>query len=63
MPNRCAAWAAEYQVQGLADRCAAFDAYLAGGGHVLDLLSHINHPNRMGHQLVTRELLRWFPAQ
>jgi lysophospholipase L1-like esterase len=54
--------AAEYQV-GLADSSAAFDAYLAGGGHVLDLLSHINHPNRLGHQLVTRELLRWFPAQ
>lgn len=54
--------AAEYQV-GLVDSYAAFNAYITGGGHVLDLLSHINHPNRLGHQLVARELLRWFPAQ
>jgi acyl-CoA thioesterase I len=54
--------AAEYAI-GLADSSAAFDTYLAAGGHVLDLLSHINHPNRLGHQLVARELLRWFPAQ
>lgn len=31
--------------------------------HVLsDILSWGNHPNRAGHELVTRELLRWFPA-
>jgi acyl-CoA thioesterase I len=54
--------AKEYGV-GLADSWAAFEQYLQNGGHVLDLLSHINHPNRLGHQLVTRELLRWFPAQ
>lgn len=54
--------AAEYGV-GLADSDAAFQRYLANGGALSDLLSHINHPNQMGHQLVTRELLRWFPAQ
>jgi len=54
--------AAEYGV-GLADSDAAFQRYLAGSGEVTDLLSHINHPNHLGHQLVTRELLRWFPAQ
>lgn len=54
--------AAEYGV-GLADSDAAFNRYLANGGEVTDLLSHINHPNHLGHQLVTRELLRWFPAQ
>jgi len=27
-----------------------------------DLLSWSNHPNRSGHEIVTRELLRWFPA-
>ncbi|MCE7980248.1 MAG: SGNH/GDSL hydrolase family protein [Caldilinea sp. CFX5] len=54
--------AAEYGV-GLADSDAAFQRYLAGGGEATDLLSHINHPNHLGHQLVTRELLRWFPAQ
>jgi hypothetical protein len=52
----------EYGV-GLADSDAAFNHYIASGGDILDLLSHINHPNRLGHELVTRELLRWFPAQ
>jgi lysophospholipase L1-like esterase len=54
--------AAEYRV-GLADSDAAFQHYLAQGGELTDLLSHINHPNRRGHELVVRELLRWFPAQ
>ncbi len=27
-----------------------------------DILSWSNHPNRTGHELVARELLRWFPA-
>ena len=54
--------AAEYGI-GLADSDAAFDHYIAAGGELVDLLSHINHPNRTGHELVTRELLRWFPAQ
>jgi acyl-CoA thioesterase I len=54
---------AEVYGVGLADSCAAFDRYLQSGGHVLDLLAHINHPNRLGHQIVMRGLLRWFPAQ
>lgn len=54
--------AAEYGL-GLADSDAAFTRYIASGGDILDLLSHINHPNRLGHELVARELLRWFPAQ
>ena len=54
--------AAEYHI-GLADSDAAFRRYIANGGELIDLLSHINHPNRSGHELVTRELLRWFPAQ
>ncbi|MCB0108198.1 MAG: SGNH/GDSL hydrolase family protein [Caldilineaceae bacterium] len=54
--------ATEYGV-GLADSDAAFQRYLEQGGELSDLLSHINHPNRAGHQLVVRELLRWFPAQ
>jgi hypothetical protein len=54
--------AAVYEV-GLADSDAAFQRYIADGGDVIDLLSQINHPNRLGHQLVARELLRWFPAQ
>lgn len=54
--------AAEYDI-GLADSDVAFHRYFAQGGELTDLLSHINHPNKAGHQLITRELLRWFPAQ
>lgn len=46
---------------GLADSFASFQTY-ATTGAVSDLLSWGNHPNRLGHELVARELLRWFPA-
>jgi acyl-CoA thioesterase I len=48
---------------GLADSYAVFHSYIAGGGHLFDLLSHVNHPNRLGHSLVARQILRFFPAQ
>lgn len=47
---------------GLADSTAAWDEHLAGGGHLADLLSWSNHPNRLGHELVARRLLRYFCA-
>lgn len=31
-------------------------------GDLSDILSWSNHPNRLGHECVTAELLRWFPA-
>jgi len=46
---------------GLADSFAAFQRYVETGD-LSDLLSWSNHPNRQGHELVARELLRWFPA-
>lgn len=52
--------AAEYRV-GLADSFAAC-MDVARSGHITDLLSWSNHPNRAGHELVAKELLRWFPA-
>ncbi|MBT4500877.1 MAG: SGNH/GDSL hydrolase family protein, partial [Gemmatimonadetes bacterium] len=51
--------AADYGI-GLADSLAAFQSY-AQTGDLGDLLSWSNHPNRQGHELVARELLRWFP--
>ena len=51
--------AGEYQV-GLADSFAAFERHVAAAGDVTDLLSWSNHPNRRGHELPARELLRWF---
>ncbi len=52
--------AAEHQV-GLADSLRACENYVDAAGDVSDLLSWRNHPNRTGHELVVRELLRWFP--
>jgi acyl-CoA thioesterase-1 len=43
---------------GLVDSFAAFEKYT---GDLSDLLSWCNHPNERGHDLVVRELLRWFP--
>jgi len=52
--------AEDYEV-GLADSFRAFAGYTERQG-LTDLLSWSNHPNRRGHELVARELLRWFPA-
>lgn len=54
------ALAAEYGA-GLVDSLAAFEQ-AAQGRSLLDLLSWSNHPNRAGHDLVARDLMRWFPA-
>jgi lysophospholipase L1-like esterase len=56
------ALAAEYGV-GLADSYAAFEKYVVSDGDLNDLLSHVNHPNRKGHELIATELARWFPAR
>ncbi len=52
--------AAQYGV-GLCDSLDAFERYMESGD-LSDVLSQSNHPNRLGHELVTRQLLRWFPA-
>lgn len=46
---------------GLVDSLAAFHHYM-NDHNLSDLLSWANHPNRAGHDLVVRELLRWFPV-
>lgn len=45
---------------GLADSLAAFQAAVRAGMNLDDLMSHVNHPNRRGHDLVVAELLKWF---
>ena len=52
--------AAEFTV-GLADSFDAFGRY-SEAANLSDVLSWSNHPNRHGHELVAREILRWFPA-
>lgn len=50
----------EWQV-GLVDSYAVFERYLAQGGTIEELLSWPNHPNRLGHELIARQLAAWFP--
>jgi lysophospholipase L1-like esterase len=47
---------------GLVDSLTAFEEYMEAGGDLTDLLSWSNHPNRAGHELVAKALLRYFPA-
>lgn len=54
--------AAEYHV-GLVDSLAQFQNYVHAGGHLEDIMAQVNHPNRKGHELVTAELLKWFPSK
>jgi lysophospholipase L1-like esterase len=51
--------AAAYGV-GLADSLAAFKRRLEAGEDLASLLSTGNHPNRAGHEIVAKEILRWF---
>jgi acyl-CoA thioesterase I len=53
--------AARYRV-GCVESLAAFRAYVAAGGKIEELMSQFNHPNRKGHALVAKELVRWFPV-
>jgi len=47
--------AERYQV-GLADPFARWRGYIEGGGDLCNLLSHVNHPPALGHELVASEL-------
>ena len=48
---------------GLSDTFNAFKYYVDNGGDLVDLLSHGNHPNRKGHDLIAREIAKWFLAK
>lgn len=56
------ALAEQYNI-GLADTFNVFQQYVDNGGDPIDLLSHVNHPNRKGHELIANELARWFIAK
>ena len=52
--------AQEYNV-ALVDSLELHLAYLDNGGDISELLSQSNHPSRLGHELVSCDLLGWFP--
>jgi len=51
--------AAEFHV-GFVDSLAAFKAELARGAALTNLMSQVNHPNAHGHEVVAKELIKWF---
>lgn len=46
---------------GLVDNLNLFKEEMKRGTKLPDLMSQINHPNRRGHDLVAKELMKWFP--
>lgn len=50
----------EYHV-GLADSFEACHTWMKNAD-ISDILCWTNHPSRNGHELIAKELLRWFPA-
>lgn len=55
--------AEEYEV-GLADSFEAFEKYVGDDRlNAVNLLSHVNHPSRVGHELIANELLKFFLAR
>lgn len=54
--------AAEYEV-GLSDTFRSYERYIQNGGSPQDLLSHVNHPSNLGHEIIAQDLSRWFIAR
>lgn len=50
--------AKQYHV-GLADPYSQFKR-VAKGGELANYMSHVNHPNRAGHDLIASEIVKWF---
>lgn len=51
--------AAVYHI-GLADPFTKFQEIVRNEGDVKAYMSHVNHPNRKGHELIADEIIKWF---
>ncbi|MCU7694779.1 SGNH/GDSL hydrolase family protein [Haoranjiania flava] len=51
--------AAKYHV-GLADPFAEFQKVMQKKGSVKKYMSHVNHPNKKGHDIIASQLFTWF---
>ncbi|MDP2335564.1 MAG: GDSL-type esterase/lipase family protein [Bacteroidota bacterium] len=51
--------AAQFHV-GLADPFVAFQKVMQKEGSVKAYMSHVNHPNRKGHEIIADEIMKWF---
>lgn len=52
----------EYGV-GLADSFLVMTQAVERGEALNNLLSHVNHPSLLGHEMIARELAAWFPPR
>lgn len=51
--------ASKYQV-GLVDPLVLFQEIAREEGSVASHMSHVNHPNRKGHELIADKIVKWF---
>jgi acyl-CoA thioesterase-1 len=51
--------AAKYHV-GLADPFKEFQRIIREEGSLESYMSHVNHPNRKGHEIIANEIRKWF---
>jgi acyl-CoA thioesterase-1 len=45
---------------GLADPFSLFQKIKKDGGNLGDYMSHVNHPNEKGHEIIADEIMKWF---
>lgn len=45
---------------GLADPFKIFQQIAKETGSIKEYMSHVNHPNKKGHQVIAEEILKWF---
>lgn len=45
---------------GLADPFSRFQSIKKKGKHLEEYMSHLNHPNKKGHEIIATELMKWF---
>ncbi|GAC1593297.1 MAG: SGNH/GDSL hydrolase family protein [Chitinophagaceae bacterium] len=51
--------ASKYHI-GLSDPFTQFQKILREGGNIKNYMSHVNHPNKAGHEIIAEELMKWF---
>jgi acyl-CoA thioesterase-1 len=45
---------------GVADPFSIFQKIKKDGGNLADYMSHVNHPNEKGHDIIATEIMKWF---
>jgi len=51
--------AGKYHI-GLADPFVQFQKIIRESGNIKDYMSHVNHPNKAGQEVIANELMKWF---